>query len=338
MILLNQPRNTTLIKLAGTETFRAASSAFFEYGTNLQNISKDMRHLYYADDGKVLVQTDQSGAEALIVAYLCEAGRFRDLFLNNVKPHVFVAMHVFLDKWKLLCKDVDPMGFVSTPIPELQKREGWKILDNIIKESDNWQASERYYYIAKMICHASNYGMRAAAFMLNVLEKSRGQIVLTKQQAEDYLMRYHSLFPEIQRWHRLVERTLTEHKVLHNLFGFPRALTGQFDANDAKEWYAFSPQSTVGCITHIAATLLQRYIESNGRDWDLLGNCHDSYLAQCPIGEEVELGRVMKEFMEQELTSPRGEKFRMRSETQAGRNWSPYKKNKNEDGLISLAF
>jgi DNA polymerase I-like protein with 3'-5' exonuclease and polymerase domains len=258
------------------------------------------------------------------------------LFLNNVKPHVFVAMNVFLHKWQILCKDLDIASFASTPIAELKNKEGWKTLDTIIKESDNWKPSERYYYIAKMICHASNYGMKGAAFQLNVLEKSRGQIVLSKAQADDYLMRYHSLFPEITQWHSWVVQQIKHSGMLYNLFGFPRALTGRFDDSDAKEWYAFSPQSTVGVITHIAVTKLQQYINETGRDWDILGNCHDSYLAQCPEGEELELAKVMLEFMCQDLVSPRGEKFRMKAEAQTGYNWAPFKKDKNEQGLVEI--
>jgi len=147
-----------------------------------------MRKIYYADDGKLLCQVDQSGAEALIVAYLCRAARFRDLFLNRVKPHVFVAMNVFLEKWQILCKDVDVLDFSITPIKELTQKGGWKALDAVIKDSDNWKPSERYYYIAKMICHASNYGMKGGAFQLNVLEKSRGQIVLSRKQAGSWYL------------------------------------------------------------------------------------------------------------------------------------------------------
>jgi hypothetical protein len=336
MIILTQPRNTTLYKLAGTESFRAASASLFGIGTNLQNIEKSMRRLYWADPGKCFVQVDQSGAEALIVAYLCEKGRFRDLFLHGVKPHVFVAMNVFLNKWQMLCKDIDLLSFVTTPIAELKHKEGWKTLDAIIKKSDEWNPAERYYYIAKMICHASNYGMRGAAFQMNVLEKSRGQIVLTKQQAEDYLMRYHSLFPEITRWHKWVEAQLKHSGMLFNLFGFPRVVTGRLDEYDYKEWFAFAPQSTVGIITHRACAAFQAYIESNKRDWDLLGNCHDSYLAQCPQGDEKEMGKVMTDLICQELTGPHGDKFRMKSEAQFGLNWSPRKEKKLADGTLSV--
>lgn len=337
MVKLSLPRNTTIYKLAGAETFRASSAALFgQFGGNLQNIEKSMRKLYWADEGKLLVQVDQSGAEALIVSYLCRPGKYRDLFLHNVKPHVFVAMHLFLAKWEMLCKDIDVLSFAVTPIHELKKKEGWAMLDKIIKESDNWSASERYYFIAKMVVHASSYGMKGGTFQMNVLEKSRGQVVLTRKEADTFLNNFHSLFPEITEWHRWVIDTVKTTGMLTNLFGFPRVLTGHFDEFDAKEWFAFTPQSTVGCITHIAVTKLQQYIEDNGRDWDILGNCHDSYLAQAPADEALELARVMTDFMQQELVSPRGEKFRMRAETQIGQNWAPYKKDFNEEGLKEI--
>lgn len=363
---MNLPRNTTNWKLAGTDTFRLASAALWsksdnECGTNLTNIEKSMRKIYYADDGKLLSQVDQSGAEALVVAYNCKPGRFRDLFLNGVKPHVFVAMNVFLEKWQILCKDIDVLDFSITPIRELKNKEGWKVLDTIIKESDNWKPSERYYYIAKMICHASNYGMKGGAFQLNVLEKSRGQIVLSRKQADDYLNRYHSLFPEITDWHRDVINQIKNYKVLYNLFGYPRELTGFFDEFDAKDWIAWCPQSTVGCITHIEITQEQQYIDVTNRvntvhavgklpdtvtycldtfgaaqaDWDILGNNHDSSLTQAPEHDIMRLAKVKHHLMCQELTSPRGEKFRMRAEAQIGRNWGP-KKDTNPDGLVEI--
>src|ERR1017187_6230228 len=94
-------RNSTTYKIAGTTTFRLSSSKILgKCGANLQNVEKSMRQMYIPDKGKIFVQVDQSGAEALIVSYLCEKGNFRELFLNNVKPHVFVALHVFAAIWQ----------------------------------------------------------------------------------------------------------------------------------------------------------------------------------------------------------------------------------------------
>lgn len=333
----DKPRNTTTWKLGGTKSLRLASATLFDiYGTNLTNIEKDLRRLYWADKGKKLVQTDQAGAEALIVAYLCKPGKFRSLFEHNVKPHVFVAMHVFLGTWRMQCKDLDIESFVNTPIPELKKKEGWQMLDKLIKDSDNWQPNERYYFFAKQMCHSLNYDAREFAFRMNVLEKSRGKVVLSKQQAMDYITKYHGLFPEIRDWHRSLAEELRHTGMITNLFGYPFPCDDMPSEYDLKEWYAIPPQSTVGCITHIAITQMQQFIEDNKLDWDCWNNNHDSMVTQCPIEEELECGRMSKQFMEQDLISPRGEKFRMRSETQSGFNWSPWKKDKNEHGLLPL--
>lgn len=327
-------RNSTMYKIAGTKTFRLGSASILDrWGTNMQNIEKGARGMYVADEGRLLCQVDQSGAEALVVSYLCRDGNYRALFANNVKPHVFVALHNFADIWKKHYDNSHINTALSTPIAQLKSLPFWKELDTLIKSSDNWKSSERYYYIAKMIVHASSYGMQGGTFQMNVLEKSRGEIVLTRAQCDALLAGFHRLFPEIHEWHRTVERAIREIKCLRNLQGYPRIFTQAMDESSMKEAYAFVPQSTVGCITHIAVTQLQEYIEAHSRDWDILNNCHDSYLAQAPVSEVAELRTKMLEFMQQELTSPRGEKFRMRAEAQVGSNWAPYKEHKNEGGL-----
>lgn len=336
------PRNSTNYVISGTLSFRLGSRKILRrYGSNLQNIEKSMRAIYVPDKGKVFVQVDQSGAEALIVAYLCEAGNFRDLFIHGVKPHVFVGLHNFKQQWKdyynatglSTVPNIDELCSLS--IPQLKQHRDFREADKLIKSSDNWPSEKRYYYIAKMICHASNYGMRAGAFQLNVLEKSKGKIALSRKEAENYLTTYHTLFPEIHGWHRDVERQLTETRILYNLFGYPRQFYfPQVNPSDnlLKEAYAQCPQSTVGCITHIAYTSMYEYIEQERKLWDLLANTHDSYLLQCPIGEEVACKTKAQEFMNQDLVSPRGEKFKMKSEAQWGFNWAP-QSTKNPEGL-----
>lgn len=336
------PRNSTNYVISGTKTFRLGSRKILgKYGSNLQNVEKGMRALYIPDPGKVFVQVDQSGAEALIVAYLCRQGNFRDLFTQGVKPHVFVGLHVFKEQWKDYFRatgisdipDIDEM--CTLPIILLKKHKDFLLVDKVIKSSDNWPAQKRYYYIAKMICHASNYGMRASAFQLNVLEKSRGKIALSKKEAENYLTVYHTLFPEIHEWHREVERQLQETAIIYNLFGYPKSFfypSVNPPDNILKDAYAQCPQSTVGCITHIAYTAMYDWILSNSCAWDLLANTHDSYLVQCPEAEYRECAKKAQEFMNQELISPRGERFKMKSEAQWGYNWAP-KTEKNMEGL-----
>jgi len=351
MATLNQPRNTTNYVITGTDTFRLASKMVTlkftappragKVGANLQNIEKSLREIYIPDEGQIFVQVDQSGAEALIVAYLCRHGNFRDLFLSGIKSHCYVALHVFADVWQKELKDspIDVKGLCKLPIRELGSNPDWKIVDKIIRKSDGWPAERRYYYISKQICHASNYGMKAGMFQLNTLEKSRGKIVISKKDAEYYLSTYHSLFPEIHSWHNDVLNQLMAARTLYNLFGFPREFWFP-DTNVPEEIlkaaYAFVPQSTVACITRRAYILLDEYIKLHNLQWSLLADTHDSYMAQCPIGEEAECGRVMQEFMNVELVGLDGTKFNMKSEAKAGYNWNDYKQGKNENGLKEL--
>lgn len=339
-------RNSTCYSIGGTNTFRLASHKIFgKWGTNLQNLEKYLRKIYWADPGKILVQVDQAGAEALIVAYLCKSGNFRDLFLNDVKPHVFVGLHLFKNIWQekinknkidIKC---DISEICSLSIPQLKYHIFWKELDAIIKSSDNWSAQERYYFIAKQVCHSSNYGIGPSRFVLNTLEKSRGKIVLTKKQAEEYLTFYHSLFPEIREWHAEVKAQLEATGYLYNLFGFPRYFhkNGKYEETMFKEAYAFNPQSTVGTITNIALTKLQDFIEISALDWDILANGHDSYLAQCPIKEVNDCVSIMTDLINMELKA-NGESFRMRSEAAVGLNWSTYDPIKNPEGLKTFSI
>jgi hypothetical protein len=288
---------------------------------------------------RIFVQTDQSGAEALIVAYLCSNGDFRQLFIHGVKPHVYVAMHVFLDVWKIKMREAGLLGDVKFDIDELVKASikdlktfpYWKALDSLIKDSDNWSLDQRYYYLAKQTCHSANYGITSEPFRMNILEKSGGKIVVSRADADHFLLTYHSLFPEIRDWHRRLRSQVEKTMIVYNLHGHPLTITWpEIPENKWKEIFAIPAQSTVGMITNIAFSRLQEYTEVNNLLWDNMINCHDSILSQCPIGQELELGKAQKQFIEQDFISPvDGAPFKMKSETQYGFNWAPFKKGKD---------
>ena len=340
-------RNSCTYKIAGTKTFRLSSSKILgKWGGNLQNVEKSLRCIYIPDPGKIFVQVDQSGAEALIVSYCCRDGNYRSLFKNNIKPHSYISMHLFKDVWPRKMREFGVGGddfyieeLIETPIPELKKNPYWASLDKLIKASDNWSLTERYYYLGKQTEHSSNYDIKAPTFRMNILEKSGGKIVITLEDAEYFLNVKHSLFPEIKEdFHANVRKQAEQTRMLFNLHGHPYTITNyEIQDSDWKELYAIIPQSTVGEITNIAYCRMQRFIEETNVAWDLLANTHDSYLLQCPIEEELQCALKAVEFMEQELVSPYdGTKFNMRAEAQAGFNWSPAHKDKNPDGLRAV--
>jgi hypothetical protein len=78
---------------------------------------------------------------------------------------------------------------------------------------------------------------------------------------------------------------------------------------------------------------MQEYIEVTDFDWDLLQNNHDSFVVQSPESEAEMCQKIMKDLINIELDNGRGEKFRMKSEGQTGRNWGPWDEQKNPEGL-----
>lgn len=342
-------RNTCLYGLGHTKTTRRNSCGIkvdfgngIILGTNLQNIEKMMRRIYVPDDGYIFIQRDQSGAEAKVVAYLCRKGKFRELFDNNVKPHVYVALHkfdyVWADELNKYAGDIklNIEEFTNSEIPDLQKHPQWKTLDKLIKKSDSWPPARRYYYMAKQMCHSFNYDAGAGAFILNTLIKSRGKIVISKKDAEQYLLFYHSMFPEIREWHKEVRDIITSTGILYDLYGHP----SHFFVNDDmsapkvfKDAYAQVPQKTIATITANAIVKTYEYIKEHKLDWHILADTHDSFMCQCPIPEEDHCNTIMKKHLNATLKSLRGEEFTMESEGAAGFNWAPFDKDKNPNGL-----
>jgi DNA polymerase I-like protein with 3'-5' exonuclease and polymerase domains len=326
-------RITTAWQLAGTETLRLASRKLLsKWGDNLQNKSDKVAQLFIPDPGKVFIQVDQAGAEALVVSYLTRHGRYRDLFLHGIKCHLYVALKLFTQELCDELKIVWPKKLAILDIPELAAHKEWPEVARYIKQH------KTFYDLAKRTGHAANYGMRGNTFRINVLQKTEGKTVLTSQQAETFLGKYHAAFPEIKEWHAEVKEVLnSSDKTLRNLQGYPCEFP-VFFANESniKDAIAWVPQSTVGTISNIAYTNFQNYIEDNDlRGWDLLNNKHDSYMAQIPVEDTERAIPIMVGFMEQELTSPRGEKFKMKAEASVGKNWGKWSE-KNPEGLKEL--
>lgn len=301
------------------------------WGRNLQNCSDEERRLVIPDKGKVFIQVDQAGAEALIVAREGKPGKFLDCFLNKVKPHTFTAARIYLEpvSKELGISNLD--SILRLPIAEMKKTEEWKVVGKSIKETPV------RYAVGKMTCHSSNYGIQAKALALRILVQSGGAINLSIKEVSRILEIYRvELFPEIPLWNAEIKSRILSTKVLRNLFGYPR----YFPETPTEKLFlaanAFIPQSTVGTITNIAFCEMQDYIEKNSLDWDLLNNCHDSILLQTPEEEKEEGIRVLQEKMEMPLTSTRGEKYFMRTEAAWGFNWGKYDEEKNVLGLKEI--
>lgn len=327
-------RVTCAYIVTGTDTYRLASRSLLSskdlegYGTNLQNWNKDRtRYLVVPPPGKRLVQVDQAGAEALIVAWLCKPGRFRQLFKHGIKPHVFVALHLFKHVWKSVFDPGTVERMCCAEPEDLIKIEGWKELERIIKDSDKNPPSTRYYYHAKQTCHSANYDIKAPTFILGVLEKSDGQVALSLKEGTRFLGVYRDLFSEIPARNRAVMERVRATRILFNRFGFPRTFTRPLQTDhDFKTCYAFDPQSTVGTITNIAATEIQSSLDTGDYNgFELLQNNHDSLLASADPGDENRVAKILQTHLNRRMLNDDGEEFFMKSEASVGDNWRDMK-------------
>jgi hypothetical protein len=309
------------------------------YGTNMQNWDKYLRQCVVAPPGYVIWQIDQGGADALIVAYLCKMGRFRSLFINGIKPHVYVALHIAAPHWSSVLGLPDINEYLQSPIAELKSKPLWPQLTEIIAASDNESnAQKRFYYIAKTCCHLLNYDAMWRQFQLSTLVKSEGSLVFSDTQAKYYRDLYReTLFPEITNWHcEVIQQLDSNGRVLYNLFGHPRKFHGPWDRELWKVAYAFIPQSTVAIITLEAQREITQRLDNDDpllKGVSIIQNGHDAIVGYAPEDSWRESVKSMVPHIERELMNFKGEKFRMRSGTSVGRNWGPFDLEKNPLGV-----
>jgi hypothetical protein len=321
----------TSFKPAGTNSFRLASGQFLgRYGANLQNPDKEALDIYVAARGESFVQCDQSGAEALVVAHLARPGNYRRLFQVGIKPHTFVAMHIFIEQYAALwpLDDKPPAFWKSLTPDELKAQPGWKALDKAIKNSGV------PYKVGKMVCHASSYRMRERTFQLQALKQSHGTMVLSLDECKIFLQFFATLFPEIIEWQDEIEFTIRRRRELTNLQGFPRRFERPLSDSYIREGISWIPQSTIGIITHKA---IHRYNnEKPAQHRPALNNKHDSFLVSVPDTDVRQTAALMQHCLAQRLIGRDEVEFTMKSEAQVGKNWGGYDEKENPLGMREL--
>jgi DNA polymerase I-like protein with 3'-5' exonuclease and polymerase domains len=283
-----------------------------------------LRDLVIPDPGKILLQVDQSGADARVVSWLTRTGNYRKLFAYGIKPHTYTALRIFQEKFDKESPGITAAEALALPIEKLYLTEGWKELNNFVKKS------ETEYFIGKKVEHSGNYGEQVNTFITDVLNESDGKVALSKEQGQRFLDMRAELFPEIKHeFQYYVKHELeTKNRTLRNLFGFPITFIGVWDDSLFRKSFAWIPQSTVAIITALAFTELQERLlacDSLLSGLDVLQDGHDSILTQCPIGSETVMSNEIKKHMNRELKNPFGETFRMESEASVGTNWRDMK-------------
>ena len=209
--------------IGGTETLRWSSSkAVSGRGTNLQNITKDLREIFIPDEGYKFANFDLKQADSYTVAYESGDQAYIDA-IESGDIHTFVCRMVW--------------GFKTR------------------------QEADRKYYrhftyrdIAKRGGHAANF--------LGTPHGLSHKLKVPVGLLEDFFRKYFEAFPEIPRWQQKKAADLQTWGFLENSFGHRRYFFGRRDDRKTiGEAVAFVPQSNTAVILNNAICAIHRKLD-----------------------------------------------------------------------------
>lgn len=262
-------RMRTSYNITGTETKRWSSSAnAYKEGTNLQNITGSLRHIFIADKGKKLAYIDLQAAESLGFGALCWAAIGEDTYWEAARTG---DIHTIVTR----------MVWPHLPWPKAQA--DWP---SVAKTLFYRHFSHRD--IAKRGGHGSNYYGKPPTIARHL--KVPTQIVEKFQ--EDYF----TAFPEIPKYHKWVAKELQLKSFLDTPMGFGRIFFGRSrDDATLRKAIAYRPQSLIATILNQG---MKQVFNKFHNQIDMLGQVHDAIIIQYPEEREDELiPQIMKEII-----------------------------------------
>jgi uracil-DNA glycosylase family 4 len=226
--------------VAGPETFRFSSSEnAFGTGTNLQNITSggvsaytglqlpNLRRLLIPPPGYSIAEGDLDRADLQVVVWESEDDELKYLLRHGIDIHTANARVIF----------------------------GLR---------DNQPVTHAQRQVAKIFCHASNYGGRA-----RTVAQHCGLLV---HETELMQARWFGAHPGIKRWHRRTEQQLATTRSVHNAFGYVRFYFDRIE-ECLPEALAWVPQSTVAIVINQILVALDHHASDTVK---LLLQVHDS--------------------------------------------------------------
>ncbi len=274
----------------GAATGRLSSSrGVFGSATNLQNLKRHLRNIIIADEGMVFTSADLKGAEAMIVAYLCEDPLLIKLFEAGRNIHTYTATSII---WDNLTED------------DVKKNK---------KEcEDAGRETKSFYHMAKTTRHSGNYRVGAGTLSLN--------LEITQKQAKELLQRFHDRSPYIASWHDEVNQALKQNRTLTTPLGRMRKFFGRYGEELLRDGVAYIPQETAAHVLNIGLNCIYYELCAKYRPFEIMLNNHDEVLLQHPPELSEVVWKALPELMKVDLTI-KGRTFSIPIEMKTGRNW-----------------
>lgn len=250
-------RMRTSYNVAGTETGRWSSSRNIDGGgTNLQNITEELRRIFIADTGKKIAYIDLSQAESRAVGWLC---------------WILFGKSGYLDA----CES----GDLHTSVAKLVwSRMNWSGDASLDKEKAEQPFYRHFSYrdMAKRGGHGTNYYGTAYTMARH--------LKVAVKLIEEFQANYFKAFPEIKEYHRWIAKQLQLHGRVSTPLGTGRVFFGRLnDDATLREAIAYVPQHMVGVLLNLALWRVWYYL---GREVEILGQLHDAIIIQYPEDQE----------------------------------------------------
>ncbi len=255
-------RMRSSFNVAATVDARWSSSENCRHeGTNLQNITKDLRDMVVPDPGMVLIYPDLAQAESRVVAYLAGDDAY-------IEAHKSSDVHIFV------CKMLWPdLPWTDDPVKDREIADKPALFD----PDHSWRDR------AKRIQHALNYWLTANGLAARVQIK--------QHTARGIYRRYFYSFPHIQPWQNTTVAEGKKFGFLTNPLGRKRQFFGRlWDKGTQRQMIAFKPQSTVAEILN--ASLWDIWYNMDPERVQLLQQGHDAILAQVRIDDQDTIDEV----------------------------------------------
>jgi uracil-DNA glycosylase family 4 len=274
----------------------------FQAMTKHGEFGADIRYMFTADPGYILINSDLGQAEPRVVALLSED-------YETLKAFDTIDIHRLTASW-LYKKPYEEIGTGDDP--------------------------ERF--TGKTCRNAGNYDMGKRTMMLDFISKARRfhiNATMSEKEAELNLRIFHAKNPKIRGiFHAEIRKAIRDnHRVLINPYGRYRIFLDQMGASLEREAFAHIPQSTVGdklknCIINIMARVREERLS-----FRIIVEAHDAICGQCLESELEKTKQIIKEEFEKPIdfsrcTLSRGQLI-IPCQIETGYNYKELKKVKN---------
>jgi len=309
-------RMRTTFNIAGTDTGRLSSyGSCFYSGTNLQNITGELRGIFTADPGKKFVYIDLEQAEARAVGAIVWNLFSDPLFLDFCESgdlHTNVAKMTF-----------DELPWTDDP------KANRKVADQ------QFYRDFSYRDATKRLGHGTNYYGQPA----QMAKETR----IEKSLVEAFQEKYFKSFSGISSWHKWVSRTLQTKGYITTFMGRRRYFLGRlWDKETLRGAIAYEPQSAIAQYINDGILAIWKETIYNNFPVQLLLQIHDAILCQIPDDPTTEAAIIarLQELLEFPVELMNGRILVLPTEAMSGWNWAythnAKKELVNPDGLVKF--